>query len=145
MAKRIIDTNEPDFADLKANYPAGWALMSDLDKNAWLLTAIALESLNGEIILERDLYPDGRLRGVISIHPDVLLGPHPSGKTNLEAILEDTDDAMGHQKYLEIYADLVNNEPVFQAKMAAKGLSQATISTALSAKVTAISAAKRLA
>ena len=76
LAGKIIDTGKPEFADLK----------SDKGK--------PMSSLNGEIILERDLRPDGSLKGVISVHPD-----------NLAAILPElknaTLDKTGWKKHLD--------------------------------------------
>ena len=81
LAKRLIDTGKPEFADLFA------------DKNP----AKKMDSLNGEIILERDLYPDGTLRGVVSVNPDDLAAMLPD-------IKKDSDNKMGWKKHLDKFA-----------------------------------------
>jgi len=78
LAHRLIDTKKAEFADLYA------------DKNP----AKKMSSLNGEIILEKDLYPDGTLRGVVSVNPDDLAAILPD-------IKKDIDDKMGWKKYLD--------------------------------------------
>ncbi len=78
LSHRIIDTGKPAFTDL----------IADKDPKK------PMSSLNGEIILEKDLYPDGSLRGVVSVHPDALAAMLPD-------ILADTNDAMGWKKHLD--------------------------------------------
>ena len=78
LAHRVIDTKKPDFADLIA------------DKNP----KKPMDSLNGEIILERDLAEDGSLKGVVSVHPDALASMLPDIKA-------DTQDKMGWKKHLD--------------------------------------------
>lgn len=78
LAHRLIDTTKPAFADLYA------------DKNP----AKKMSSLNGEIILEKDLYPDDTLRGVVSINPDDLAAILPDIKA-------DSSDKMGWKKHLD--------------------------------------------
>lgn len=78
LAHRLIDTKKPEFANLK----------SDKGK--------PMSSLNGEIILEIDQYPDGRLRGVISANPDDLAAMLPDIKA-------DTTNKMGWKKHLDIF------------------------------------------
>ncbi len=76
MSKMIADTAKAGFKDLKT------------DKGKPMYT------LNGEIILERDWWPDGRLKGVVSVHPDALAAMLPELKN-------DIDDKMGYKKYLD--------------------------------------------
>jgi len=78
LAHRLIDTKVPAFADLIA------------DKNP----NKPMDSLNGEIILERDLAADGSLKGVVSVHPDALACMLPDIKA-------DTQDKMGWKKHLD--------------------------------------------
>jgi len=54
LADDIIDTSLAEFADLKSEHGK------------------PMSSLNGEIILQRDVDANGKLKGVISIHPDIL-------------------------------------------------------------------------
>lgn len=53
-----------------------------------------MASLDGEIILEKDLYPDGKLRGVVSVHPDALAAILPDIKA-------DKDNRMGWKRHLD--------------------------------------------
>ena len=76
LASRIIDTSKPEFADL----------ISDKGQ--------PMASLNGAIILERDLREDGSLKGVVSIDVDDLAAMLPDLK-------KDTEDKMGWKKYLD--------------------------------------------
>ncbi|MBA7475665.1 hypothetical protein ES707_11037 [subsurface metagenome] len=78
LASRIIDTSKPEFADLIAN--------KDPQK--------LMSSLNGEIILERDLNTDGSLRGVVSVSVDDLASMLPDLK-------KDTEDKGGWKKHLD--------------------------------------------
>lgn len=86
LAGKIIDTSKPEFSDLIAD--------KDPDK--------PMSSLNGEIILERDLREDGSLKGVISVHPDALAAMLPELKN-------DTEDKGGWKKHLDKFkADSVD-------------------------------------
>ncbi len=76
LESKVIDTNKPEFADLKTN--AG-KLMS---------------SLGGEIILERDLRQDGSLRGAYSVSPDALAAMLPDIKV-------DTANVSGWKRHLD--------------------------------------------
>lgn len=78
LADRLIDTKKAAFADLYA------------DKNP----NKPMSSLNGDIILERDLAADGSLKGVVSVHPDALAAMLPDIKA-------DTTDKMGWKKHLD--------------------------------------------
>lgn len=78
LADRLIDTKKAAFADLIG------------DKNP----KKPMSSLNGEIILERDLAEDGSLKGVVSVHPDALAAILPDLKA-------DTLDKMGWKKHLD--------------------------------------------
>lgn len=78
LSDRLIDTKKAAFADLIA------------DKNP----KKPMSSLNGEIILERDLAADGSLKGVVSVNPDDLAAMLPDIKT-------DTQDKMGWKKHLD--------------------------------------------
>ncbi len=78
LASRIIDTNKPEFADLIA------------DRNPKKL----MTSLNGAIILERDLREDGSLKGVVSIDVDDLAAMLPDLK-------KDKDNKTGWKKHLD--------------------------------------------
>lgn len=78
LADKIIDTKRAEFADLYA------------DGNP----AKKMESLNGEIILERDLAEDGSLKGIVSVHPDALASMLPDIKA-------DTLNKMGWKKHLD--------------------------------------------
>lgn len=78
LGYRIIDVSKPAFADLYA------------DGNP----AKKMESLNGAVILERDLYPDGRLKGVVSV--DV-----PDLAALLPDIKMDTTNVMGWKKHVD--------------------------------------------
>jgi len=78
LAHRLIDTKNVAFADLIA------------DKNP----NKPMSSLNGEIILERDLAEDGSLKGVVSVNPDALASMLPDIKA-------DTTDKMGWKKHLD--------------------------------------------
>lgn len=81
LAHRVIDVSKPGFVDLYAD--------GDPKKK--------IASLNGAIILERDLYPDGRLRGVVSVDADDLAAMLPDLKA-------DTLDATGWKKHLDRFA-----------------------------------------
>jgi len=76
LANKIIDTSKPEFADL----------VSDRGQ--------PMSSLNGAIILERDLGEDGRLRGVVSIDVDDLAAILPDLKN-------DTENKSGWKKHLD--------------------------------------------
>lgn len=76
LASKIIDVDEVEFLDLVS------------DKG------VPMRSLNGDIILERDLRGDGSLKGVVSISPDNLAAILPDLKN-------DTEDKMGWKKYLD--------------------------------------------
>ncbi len=78
LAHRLIDTKNVAFADLIA------------DKNP----KKPMSSLNGEIILERDLAEDGSLKGVVSVHPDALASMLPDIKV-------DTTNKTGWKKHLD--------------------------------------------
>lgn len=78
LSARIIDVSKPEFTDLFA------------DGNP----AKKISSLNGTIILERDLYPDGRLRGVISVDIDDLASMLPELKADIL-------DKTGWKKHLD--------------------------------------------
>lgn len=78
LTDKLIDTKKAGFADLIA------------DKNP----KKPMDSLNDEIILERDLAEDGSLKGVVSVHPDTLSAMLPDIKV-------DTEDKMGWKKYLD--------------------------------------------
>jgi len=78
LAGKIIDTNKPEFADLFANRDPKQPM----------------SSLNGEIILERDLREDGSLKGVVSVHPDALAAMLPELKS-------DTEDKAGWKKHMD--------------------------------------------
>ncbi len=56
-----------------------------------------MASLNGAVLLERDLFPDGKLRGVVSIDVNALAAQLPDLKA-------DTTDAMGWKKHLDAFA-----------------------------------------
>lgn len=76
LASLIIDTSKPEFADLVN------------DKG------IPMSSLNGEIILKRDLKADGTLEGVTSVSPDILAAMLPELKG-------DTENKLGYNKKLD--------------------------------------------
>lgn len=76
LAGKIIDTSKPEFADL----------VSDQGK--------PMSSLNGAIILERDLREDGSLKGVISVDVDDLAAMLPELK-------KDTSNKTGWKKHLD--------------------------------------------
>jgi len=76
LANKIIDTSKPEFADL----------VSDRGQ--------PMSSLNGEIILERDLREDGSLKGVVSVNPDDLAAILPDLKN-------DTENKSGWKKHLD--------------------------------------------
>ncbi len=78
LADKIIDTKKDAFADLIA------------DKNP----KKPMSSLNGMIVLERDLAEDGSLKGVVSVHPDDLASMLPDIKA-------DTLNKMGWKKHLD--------------------------------------------
>lgn len=78
LAGKIIDTSKPEFADL----------IADRNPNK------PMSSLNGAIILERDLRVDGSLKGVISADVDDLAAMLPDLK-------KDTEDKTGWKKYLD--------------------------------------------
>lgn len=78
LATIIIDTSKPEFADLIANRNPNKPM----------------SSLNGAIILERDLREDGSLKGVVSIDVDDLAAMLPELKN-------DTEDKAGWKKYLD--------------------------------------------
>lgn len=78
LAGRIIDTSKPEFADLIA------------DRNPFK----PMSSLNGAIILERDLREDGSLKGVRSVDVDDLAAMLPELK-------KDKDNKTGWKKHLE--------------------------------------------
>lgn len=96
LAHRVIDVSQPAFSDLYA------------DGNP----AKQMATLNGVIILERDLYPDGRLRGVVSIDADDLAAALPDIKA-------DTQDKTGWKRHLDKFAaegvDLLAGVPDPQA------------------------------
>jgi hypothetical protein len=76
LASKIIDISKPEFADLVT------------DKGQ------PMSTLNGEIIIERDLREDGSLKGVVSISPDGLAAMLPNLKV-------DTENKAGWKKYLD--------------------------------------------
>lgn len=78
LASKIIDTSKPEFSDLFANRDPKQPM----------------SSLNGEIILERDLREDGSLKGVVSVSPDALAAMLPDLKN-------DTEDKAGWKKHLD--------------------------------------------
>lgn len=78
LLSKIIDTSKPEFADL----------IADGNPNK------PMTSLNGAIILERDLREDGSLRGVVSVDVDDLAAMLPELKN-------DTDDKAGWKKHLD--------------------------------------------
>lgn len=81
LSHRVIDTAKPAFTDLYA------------DGNP----AKRMDSLNGAIILERDLYSDGRLRGVVSVDVDDLAAILPDLKA-------DTTNKTGWKKHMDRFA-----------------------------------------
>lgn len=78
LAGKIIDTSKPEFADLFAD-------RNPLKK---------MTSLNGAIILERDLREDGSLKGVVSVDVDDLAAMLPDLK-------KDTENRSGWKKHLD--------------------------------------------
>lgn len=78
LAHRIIDTGKPAFDDLYADG----------------IPTKKMTSLNGAIILERDLYPDGRLRGVVSVDINDLA-------SMLSDLKVDATDKSGWKKHLD--------------------------------------------
>lgn len=80
LASEIIDVDKPEFADLFAD-------RNPLKK---------MTSLNGAIILERDLREDGSLKGVVAIDVDDLAAMLPDLK-------KDTEDKAGWKKYLDVW------------------------------------------
>lgn len=78
LAGRIIDVDKPEFADL----------IADRNPNK------PMSSLNGAIILERDLREDGSLKGVVSVDVDDLAAMLPDLK-------KDKDNKTGWKKHLD--------------------------------------------
>jgi len=117
LASRIIDTDKPEFADLIANVPSIPVLAKQLTKLVGqdckesaalevlkalpeiaidLLRLKTMTSLNGAILLERDLRDDGRLKGVVSGDVDDLASILPDIKT-------DTENKLGWKKWLDMF------------------------------------------
>jgi len=76
LASNIIDVSKPDFTDL----------VTDKGK--------PMASLDGQVILKRDLREDGSLKGVIAVELDDL-------STILPDVKADTEDKMGWRKHID--------------------------------------------
>ena len=76
LASKVIDVDKLEFLDLVS------------DKG------VPMRSLNGEIILERHIGEDGKLKGVVSVSPDSLA-------TILPELKNDTEDKAGWKKYFD--------------------------------------------
>ena len=76
LASKIIDVSKPDFADL----------VTDKGK--------PIASLDGQVILGRDLAEDGHLKGVMAVELDDLA-------SILSDIKVDTEDKMGWRKHID--------------------------------------------
>jgi len=82
LAKKIVDFSKKEFCDL----------ISDRNPDKPMV------SLNGAIILERDLREDGSLKGVVSVDVDDLAAMLPELK-------KDTEDKAGWKKHLDKFRE----------------------------------------
>jgi len=106
--KRIIDTTSSEFDRLPQRLR---------------------ESHEGMILLGEDRRGDGSLRGVITIDTEELSksmegmrgGTPGDTRKFIEAIIDDEEDTMGHKKYLDVYADLLN-DVAFSAELVTRGV-----------------------